>query len=558
MQKVLTAEEMREVDRLTTEKYGIPSILLMENAAHAAARIITEKLGGSVKGKKFLILCGKGNNGGDGAALARILALQGADINVVLLGKIEELKSDALINFEIVKNITIANLQENRQTVGTWYGVNSCGTISLNYCLGPNEWIEDELLNKIFSQADVIVDSILGTGVTRKLEGIYLQVAQAIKWKKGDRLTNLKPLIVSLDLPSGLNADLGIPIGINVESDLTVTFTSPKTANVVAPASSFGGELAIVDIGSPMELIDNSPSQLYLAAKQDAENWINRTRFTTDSYKNRRGHALLIAGSRRFTGAAVLCADACLRTGVGLVTLATPKSVQGAISARVLPEVMTVCVSETEKGAIAETAWAELKDLVQKSHVVAIGSGLSSEDETTRKFVREAVEHRKTPVLLDADGLNALSPFDLQGSERFPLILTPHKGEMRRLLGLKDQDDLGDSVALVREFAQKHQVILVLKGERALIAEPGGKVVINPTGNSGLGKGGNGDTLAGIITGFLTQAVSLKADIFETVVAAVYIAGLAGDLAAEKFGKRAMSASDVRECLVESFRQLEQ
>jgi NAD(P)H-hydrate epimerase len=542
MQKVLTAEEMREVDRLTTEKYGIPSILLMENAAHAAARIITEKLGGSVKDKKFLILCGKGNNGGDGAALARILWIQGAEVHVYLFGKLEETKGDAKINFQSFDRI--ANLKESEFYPTFW-----AETDSNNF----DELTSDIEINNSF---DVLVDAFFGTGLVRPLEKGFANQLNIIftflSYK--EKL----PYKVSLDLPSGLNADMAESIGENMQADLTVTFTAPKLANVFPPASNFNGELYVANLGSPQELIDNSPSQLYLAEKQDAQNWLYKTQFTSDSYKNRRGHALLIAGSRRFTGAAVLCADACLRTGVGLVTLATPKSAQSAISARVLPEVMTVGVSETEKGAIAETAWAELKDLVQKSHVVAIGSGLSSEDETTRKFVREAVEHRKTPVLLDADGLNALSPFDLQGSERFPLILTPHKGEMRRLLGLKDQDDLGDLVALVREFAQKHQVILVLKGERALIAEPGGKVVINPTGNSGLGKGGNGDTLAGIITGFLTQAVSLKVDIFETVVAAVYIAGLAGDLAAEKFGKRAMSASDVRECLVESFRQLEQ
>ncbi len=558
MQKVLTAGEMREVDRLTTEKYGIPSIILMENAAHAAANVIKEKLGGSVAGKSFLILCGKGNNGGDGAALGRILAQQGADVDVILLGKIEELKGDASTNFKIIENISKDNLKNSRQMFGTWFSLNSEGTITLNYCLTENEWIEDEELSEIFSRADVIIDAILGTGVTRKLEGIYLQTAQSIKWKKEDRLENFKPLIVSLDLPSGLNADSGSPIGVNVESDLTVTFTSPKTANVVAPASSSGGELVVVDIGSPRELIEDSLSETFLAEKSDAQNWLEKTKFSTDSYKNKRGHALLIAGSKNYAGAAVLCGNAAMVSGVGLVTVATSESAQDSIALRLLPEVMTRGTAETKSGAVAEDAFDEISEFIEKSiDAVAVGSGLSSAEESTRKFVREIVEERKTPIVIDADGLNALAPFDLEGSDELPLILTPHEGEFLRLLGTKNKEALKDRVKAVREFAEKHKVILVLKGERALIAAPDGRVVINPTGNSGLGKAGNGDTLTGIITGFIAQSVQAKVDIFETVVAAVYISGLAGDIAAEKYGKRTMTASDVRKCLNKAFRRLE-
>ena len=188
--------------------------------------------------------------------------------------------------------------------------------------------------------------------------------------------------------------------------------------------------------------------------------------------------------------------------------------------------------------------------------VVAIGSGLSSKEQETREFVHRVVETRKTPVVIDADGLTALSPFKISGSEELPLILTPHEGEFVRLLGTTDKDVIKDRVTAVRDFAVKHHVIVVLKGERTLIGEPGGKVVVNPTGNSGLGKAGNGDTLTGIITGFIAQAVQMKVDIFETVVAAVYIAGMAGDAAERKYGKRVMTASDVRECLTEVFGQL--
>jgi NAD(P)H-hydrate epimerase len=337
---------------------------------------------------------------------------------------------------------------------------------------------------------------------------------------------------------------------------LTVTFTAPKAANVLPPASNYCGELVVANIGSPFELIENSPSQLFLTERQDAKHWLEQTKFSDASYKNKRGHAFLIAGSSHYSGAAVLCGDAAIRSGVGLVTIAVPESSQNSIAARVLPEVMVRGVSETDSGAIAEDAFAEIEKFWENVDSVAIGSGLSSSDESTGKLVRKVVERRKTPVVIDADGLNLLAPFDLEGSDASPLILTPHEGEFLRLLGTEDKGALTDRVEAVREFAQKHNVIVVLKGERALIAAPTGRVVVNPTGNSGLGKAGNGDTLTGIIAGFVAQAVQMHVDIFETVVAAVYFGGMAGDVAEKKFGKRVMTASDVRDSLAEAFEEI--
>ena len=322
------------------------------------------------------------------------------------------------------------------------------------------------------------------------------------------------------------------------------------------PASNFNGELIIANIGSPQELIDNSPSKLFLAEKQDAQNWIEQTKFTSDSYKNKRGHALLIVGSKDYTGAAVLAGNSAMLSGVGLTTIATTESAQTSVTAKALEEVIVRGLPETKNGAPSKKAFAEVEKLIENVDVVGIGCGLTSTEKTTRDFVREVVTTRKTPVVIDADGLNSLSPFDLKGSGELPLILTPHEGEFLRLLGTKDKNEIKDRVKAVRDFAEKHNVILVLKGERVLIGAPDGRVVINPTGNSGLGKAGNGDTLTGIITGFVAQAVQMKIDIFETVVAAVYISSLAGDIAAEKFGKRSMLASDVRECLGEAFQRL--
>ena len=538
MQKVLTAEEMREVDRLTTEKYGIPSILLMENAAHAAARLITEKLGGSVEGKSFLILCGKGNNGGDGAALARVLWTQGAIVDVCLLGKIEDTKGNAKTNFEVIKNISRGN---------------PLGFISFYEAGNSSQKAVNSLIRE---ENDVIVDAIFGTGLSKKLNA---ETSELVDIASTD--SHLK---ISLDIPSGLASNNKNRIGENFQADLTITFTAPKPANVLPPASDFNGELIVANIGSPEELIEDSPSKLFLAEKEDAQKWLEQTRFTNDSYKNKRGHALLIVGSKEYTGAAILSGNAAMLSGVGLTTIATSESAQTAIAAKVLEEVITRSLPEMKNGAISEKASAEIEKLVEKIDVVGIGCGIgdlgfgNSDSELKKKnIVREVVVKRKTPVVIDADGLNALAPFDLRGDDKLPLILTPHEGEFLRLLGTKDKEVLKDRVKAVRDFAEKHNVILVLKGERVLIGAPDGRIVINPTGNSGLGKAGNGDTLTGIVTGFVAQAAQMKVDIFETVVAAVYVSSLAGDIAAQKLGKRSILASDVRESLAEAFRRLE-
>ena len=545
MQKVLTAEEMREVDRLTTEKYGIPSILLMENAAHAAARVITEKLGGSVAGKSFLILCGKGNNGGDGAALGRILWTQGASIQTILFGKVEDTKGDARTNFEIA---------QKHEEIGIAFSGSKSG---LKYFYFHE--IEDfpaflEITKNI--REDVYVDALFGTGLSRKVEGDLSNVIRKTSHMiPGGR----KSFIVSLDLPSGLNADSAYPYSIldderetyyyhgsTAYPDLTITFTAPKPANVLVPAYRVSKELVTVNIGSPEELISDTPSKLFLAEIEDAKNWLGNTRYQEDSYKNKRGHALLVVGSKDYTGAAVLAANAAMLSGIGLTTVATSESAQTAIAAKVLEEVITRSLPETKSGTVSEKAFDEIEKLSEKIDAVGIGCGLGAEQKTTKDFVREVVMKRKTPIVIDADGLNALAPFDLEGSEELPLILTPHEGEFLRLLGTKDREILKDRVKAVRDFAEKHRVILVLNGERVLTAAPDGRVVINPTGNSGLGKAGNGDTLTGIITGFIAQTMQTEHyktafefktakpidKIFDAVVAAVYISSLAGDIAA--------------------------
>jgi NAD(P)H-hydrate epimerase len=295
---------------------------------------------------------------------------------------------------------------------------------------------------------------------------------------------------------------------------------------------------------------------------EDARDWLVRTRFTPDSYKNTHGHALIIAGSRGYTGAAALCGNAAIRSGAGLVTIATPASAEASVAARAMPEVMTTALAETDRGAVSDEAIDYLLKLADKASVLAIGPGLTAEDERTRGFVKAVIERRKTPIVVDADGLNCLAPWPsaLRGSASAPLILTPHPGEMLRLMGSSDKAALSDRVSAARGFAAKNEVILLLKGPRSLIAAPDGRVFVNPTGNAGLGTAGAGDTLTGVITGFNAQAFStLKqdADALSATIAALYISSLAGDLAASKLGMRAMVASDVRDHLSAAIRMLD-
>lgn len=512
---------MREIDRLTTEKFNIPSYELMESASAACFKAIQARFG-VLAGRKALVLCGKGNNGGDGAGLARLLIEAGVECTVVLFGKVEETRGDARRNFD-----ALSSLME-------------CSDVSAWDAIPKTEY-------------DLVVDALFGTGLTRPVEGLYLTAVEYLRSLK-------EPLILSIDIPSGLNADLADPIGPAVKADLTVTFTAPKRANVLPPACDLGGELIVADIGSPSSLIDSMKPSLFLTEAEDARQWLVSTRYTRGSYKNTHGNVLICAGSRGYSGAAALCGNSAMRSGAGLVTVATPVSAQPLVASGSIPEVMTQVLAETDRGAVSDEAVDHfLKLATKKGTVIAVGPGLTSDDERTRRFVLEIVKRRSTPCVIDADGLNCLAPWpaDVRGSSEHPLVLTPHPGEMAKLTG---KSELGDRVETAREFATTNQVILVLKGSRSIVAAPDGRVFVNPTGNPGLGRAGSGDTLTGLIAGFLTQAFATlkdKADPVAAVIAALYVGGLAGDFAARKLGMRTMLASDIREHFSEAIRYLD-
>jgi len=573
VKKIVTAAEMREVDRLTTERYAVPSLLLMENAARCALREIATRCEGGVAGRRVLVLCGRGNNGGDGAALARLLSLEGAEADVVLAGRLAEAKGDARVNFEAVRALASGGGSGSQELPSHEAGpegaarpslfANSAGRLTFVECTTIEEW-ERFLDGGDGRGYDLFVDALFGTGLARPVEGLQREMVRHLRRLRdgrGDR-AGRGALFVSLDIPSGLDADANRLIGEAVHADLTVTFTAPKLGNVLAPASTLNGELAVADIGSPLGLIEEAGSKLFLVEALDVSRWLRQTRYTPESFKNRHGHALVVAGSRDMTGAAVLCADAALRAGAGLVTLAAPASALPSIAARLMPEVMTAPLAETVRGAAAATASEEVGRLAERATVVAAGCGLSREEEGTRSFVRRLVESRTRPLVLDADGLNALAPWPsgLRGTADLPIVLTPHEGEMLRLLGAEDRAALDDRARRAAEFAEKYSLVVVLKGTRTLVAAPDGRVFVNPTGNAGLGTAGSGDTLTGVIAGFLAQAfatLKVKADAVEAVVAAVYLAGLAGDLAAGERGMRALVASDIRAHLGAAVRALD-
>ena len=520
---------------MTTARYGVPSSVLMENAAEATARAVTARH--DVVGESILVCCGPGNNGGDGAATARMLALEGAKVDVVLFGRVDDTKGDARTNHEQVQSLA--------------------GELPVRFfeCGSPEEWkrlTTDELPGPYA----VVVDALFGTGMTRPLTGVHQEVVRYLIQLRKVRTDDetKQPAIISIDIPSGLNSDSAQPIGEAVTADITITMTAPKPANVLPPAAHYNGELIVADIGSPAELIQEAQPNLFVSEEGDARRWLIQTRYTPDSYKNTHGHVLVIGGSLGFTGAAALCGNAAMRSGAGLVTVATPVSAQPLVAALVMPEVMTAALAETDRGVVSAAALAHVLRLAERANLIAIGPGLSSEDERTRDFVRAVVEQRKTPVVVDADGLNCLAPWPLglRGSPDLPVVLTPHPGEMLRLIGTDDKVALDDRVRTAREFSVTHEVIVVLKGTRSLIAAPDGRVFVNSTGNAGLGTAGAGDTLTGVIAGFLAQAYGTRqrnANAVETVIAALYVSGLAGDLAAEEIGMRTMVASDIREHL---------
>jgi len=510
--KILTAGQMQKIDRLSTERYGVPSLTLMENAGHGVVEFLAKRFV-PLEHHRIVILCGRGNNGGDGFVVARMLRDQGLKPRVLLFANPRNVQGDAAVNLE---RLTVSGKPEVVEGLDTWQQIKAS-----------------------LEGTTLVVDALLGTGLTKPLGGLLLQVVRDVN-------TDLASAqVVAVDLPSGISADSGELIGEHVRAGFSVTFTAPKIAHVFPPACERIGEWVVRQIGTPAEALESDLELfLNLACGEDCA-WLARPR-KPDSHKGSFGHVLVLAGSVGKTGAAALAAMAALRTGAGLVTVATAESALPTVASLGM-EFMTEPLPQTEVGTISLRAldYGRFDKLLEGKSVLAIGPGIGTVPETA-ELVRTLVNRRRLPLVLDADGLNAfagcMDKFQ-SGGDLADAVLTPHPGEMSRLAGLGTAEIQAHRVETAREFARKHQVTLVLKGYRTLTAAPDGKVWVNPTGNPGMATGGTGDVLTGMLAGLVAQYRGRP--ISEVAAAAAYLHGLAGDLAAEEMGHASLIASDL-------------
>jgi hydroxyethylthiazole kinase-like uncharacterized protein yjeF len=519
--KILTAQQMQRIDRLSTERYGVPSLTLMENAGRGIVEFLERRFA-PLSGQRIVILCGRGNNGGDGMVVARLLRDRGCRPRVLLLADPQGLKGDARVNWE---RLAPSGAPEVFADGAAWKRV----------------------LPEI-QGATLLVDALFGTGLTKPLEGFFAEVVRDIN--------NAFPQarIVAVDLPSGISADTGELIGESVRAHASVTFTAPKIAHVFPPASEYVGDWVVKPIGTPDEALTSDPElKLNLTTPGDLA-WLKVPR-RREAHKGNFGHVLVLAGSIGKTGAAAMAAKAALRAGAGLVTVATAKSALPIIASLGM-EFMTEPLPETDCGSISLRAldYGRLDGLVEGKDVLAIGPGIGAVPETA-EFVRAVVGKYDLPMVIDADGLNAFAgcmhAFHANGRVR---VLTPHPGEMARLDGKAIREILASRLAEARDFARRHEVTLVLKGYRTLTAAPGGEVWVNPTGNPGMASGGTGDVLTGLIAGLLAQYTERSAT--EVAAAAAYLHGLAGDLAVKDVGETSLIAGDLLDALPRAFRAL--
>jgi NAD(P)H-hydrate epimerase len=497
---------MRKLDQKAISEFGIPGMVLMENAARGVVNalfrsfpdLLTSRVG---------ILAGRGNNGGDGLAVARYLANRGVPCRIFLLTAQEELKGDAATNLEILKKMGVA-IQE---------------------ILNLREWEEQKAL---VDSADLLLDGIFGTGLKGNVEGFYREIIESVN--------SLKKPVVAIDIPSGLDADSGQVLGACIQAQITVTFGLAKRGLFVHPGAQAAGKVVIIDISIPSPAVEGERIQDHLLEGADFIPVLLPRR--RDAHKGQFGHLFVLAGSPGKTGAAALVSETALRIGTGLITLGIPESLNSILEEK-LTEVMTEPLPETREKTLALSAQQRIFELCSRKTALAIGPGLSLNSETIR-LVQQLVRKSPLPAVLDADALSALAAkMETLRKSRKALVLTPHPGEMARLAETSIEEVQKNRIEMARGFAKEYEVILVLKGNRSLIASPEGEVFINPTGNPGMASGGMGDVLTGMIAGFLAQGLPP----LEAAKLGVYLHGLTGDYAAFLKGERGIAATDVVE-----------
>jgi len=501
--KFVTSAEIKAIDEKAIEKYGIPSAALMENAGGEVARQIGRIIG-DLYNKKIAIFAGKGKNGGDGYVVARHLYNQGAKVKVFLIGSKGDISGDALVNLQIITSMGIDVTEVAND--GDWDKVKIAMTFT-----------------------DCLVDALVGTGFAGQLGGNMAQVVESIN--KGNKV------VVAIDVPSGVDADTGQVSGIAVKANHTITFSLPKQGLLLYPGATYAGDVCVADIGIPrMLLTDENIKQNIITSTSVGQLFQKRS---PNLHKGSCGKVLVIAGSKGLTGAAALASDAALRSGAGLVTLGIGESLHAVMESK-LTEVMTRQLIEAQAGVIGQSAVDAIKELASNSDVMAIGPGLGRHEDTM-VAVRQVIKEIEKPLVIDADALYALVDHTHILTETKAVAgLTPHPGEMARLVGLTAEEVNQDRVYIARQTAMEWGSIVILKGARTLVAFPDGEVYINITGNAGMATGGTGDVLTGVIAGLMAQGLSSH----QAALVGVYIHGLAGDIVA-RGGMVGMLASDI-------------
>ncbi|MCR4404581.1 MAG: NAD(P)H-hydrate dehydratase [Candidatus Acetothermia bacterium] len=524
--KVLTGSQMMELDRRAQE-LGLDVLVLMENAGRSVAQAIVERAlnpslslegGGRRKRPRVVVVAGKGNNGGDGLVAARHLLNLGAEVKVFILAE----RGQGQLSPPAERNAAILE----KAGAAVEYLPDEAGLANLAAAL---------------ERADIVVDALLGLGIAGPVRGYY---ARAI-----DLINAAGAFVVAVDLPSGLEAETGRVEGPCVRARLTVTMGLPKLGLLLYPGREFVGELVVGEVGYPRGLVEGFDSKLELIDRELVASPLPRRR--PYSHKGDYGRIFVLAGSRGYTGAAALAAEAALRAGAGLVTLGIPASLNPILEEK-LTEVITRPLPEVD-GSLAFAALGEIEESLKPQDVLALGPGLSRHPETAR-LVKELIKRVGLPAVVDADGLNNLSdePEAIREAKA-PLVLTPHPGELSRLNKKAIAEIEADRVGAARAFAKEYNVILVLKGVPTVVATPDGRCYINSTGNSGLASGGSGDVLTGLIAGFLGQGL----EPWQAAVCGVYLHGLTADRLKPETGERAMIAGDLLKKLPQVLKEFE-
>ena len=502
---------MKSVDERAITGLGVPSLTLME---HAGASVVAEMENvRSIRRKKIVVFAGKGNNGGDGFVVARIAYERGATVTVVLFEKPDELKGDALVNFNRLNpsSLTIMDI--------------------------------DDFLSSGKRRYDYIVDAIFGTSFHGALHGRY---SQAVEWINSQKAGS----VIAVDIPSGLDGETGIVESVGAFAETTVTFSNPKIGFYRANAKEYTGTVRVADIGIPTDALTGERSDIFLVEENDCRTLMPTRR--SNSHKHSVGKVFILAGSKGMMGAALMSSLSAMKAGAGQVILGIPDSEYGIVAKRTL-EVMPLGLACTEGGSISSTAFSEIQKRIEWADVLVMGCGLSQHPET-KSLIMQIIETCPKPMVIDADGLNALAENVslLKNRQSQSVVLTPHHGEFSRLAGIPSSEIEPNKFDLARDFARKYAVTLILKGAPTLTATSTGHVFVNPTGNPGMSTAGSGDVLAGVVGACMGQSLTPES----ASILGVYIHGYAGDVAKQKKGIQGMIARDIIGAIPAAFKRM--